>query len=471
MQQLQRASLSQEQRLSQKMSPQLIQSVKLMELPVADLRDRIEEELERNPALEILEDKTLASLDTMYKPRREEYDYFEATSDSGYVRSGRGEAASDERRQFIEGALACGETLQEHLLWQLRLQVTDGLTRFIGERLIQNIDNDGFSLEPHETLFTKAEGVTKAALEKALAAVRRLEPAGCCTSGYHEALAVQAGIMYGGAVAKNIERLIPCLAELERGKLQAAALKTGLCENEIATLFKKLKKLSPFPGRQWSSGNAGKTRFVIPDIRVIRKDGEFSIILNDEEIPVLGIQPFFMKRTTLKATGLKRADRDFVRENVKEARWFIQSINRRNHTLLRVARAILEFQRGFFTNGPKYLSPLTLRDIASELNVHETTVSRAANGKYMQTEWGVFEIRHFFSNSISGKGSSGSRYSQEGVKEMIREILKDESSRREGRRLSDLDIVRQLEKHGVKLARRTVSKYRNQLDLDSSYRR
>jgi RNA polymerase sigma-54 factor len=452
------------------MSPQLIQSVKLMELPVADLRGRIEEELERNPALEVLEDKALVSLDTMYKPRREEYDYFEATSDSGYVRSGRGEAASDEWRQFVEGVLTRNETLQEHLLWQLRLQVTDDMTRAAGERLIQNLDNDGFNLEPPESLFTKADGIGGAALEKALNVVRRLEPAGCCTSGYGESLAIQAGIMYGSGEAERINRIIPCLAEIERGKLQAAALKTGLGEREIAALFEKLKALSPFPGRQWSDGGASRTRFVIPDVQVVRRDGEFSIILNDEEIPVLGIQPFFIKQTESKA-GLKGAARDFVRENVKEARWFIQSINRRNHTLLRVTRAILEFQRGFFTNGPKYLSPLTLRDIASELDVHETTVSRAANGKYMQTEWGIFEVRHFFCNSISGKGSSGSRYSREGVKEMIREMLEAEGSRREGRRLSDLDIVRQLEKHGVKLARRTVSKYRNQLDLESSYHR
>jgi RNA polymerase sigma-54 factor len=470
MQQLQRTGLLQKQKLSQKMSPQLIQSIKLMELPVADLRDRIEEELEKNPALEMLEDKALVSLDTMYKPRREEDDYFEATSDSGYVRSGRGEADSDERRQFIEGVLSQGETLQEHILWQLRLQMPDNELRSVCEKLIQNIDSDGFNLEPPETLFPVPEWHSPAMFEKALDFVRRLEPAGCCTSGYQEALAVQAEI-FCGASAEKVKLLIPCLSELERGKFQSAARKTGLSENETEALFKKLKSLSPFPGRQWSSGSAAKTRFVIPDIQVLRKDGEFSIVLNNEEIPVLGIQPFFMKQTRSKsADALKGLERDFVRENVKEARWFIQSINRRNHTLLRVTRAIIEFQRAFFTDGPKYLSPLTLRDIALELDLHETTVSRAANGKYMQTEWGVFEVRHFFSNSISGSGSSGSRYSQEGVKEMIREILNSEN-KQQGRRLSDQDIVFQLAKRGVKLARRTVSKYRNLLDLGSSYRR
>jgi RNA polymerase sigma-54 factor len=465
MRQLQHAGLIQEQKLSQRMSPQLIQSIKLMELPVADLRDRIEEELEKNPALEVLEDKAVVSLDTMYKPGREEDDYFEATSDSGYVRNGGGEAASDERRQFIEGVLAQSETLQEHLLWQLRLQMPVNELRSLCEKLIQNIDGDGFHLEPPTALFEGGSAV----LEKALDFVHRLDPPGCCTQGYQEALAVQADILCGRD-AEKVKLLIPCLSELERGKFLAAARKTGLSEGEIAALFSVLKSLSPFPGRQWSSGSTAKTRFVIPDIQIVRKDGEFSIILNDEEIPVLGIQPFFMKQTQSASAALKGEERDFVRENIKEARWFIQSINRRNHTLLRVTRAIIEFQRAFFTKGPKYLSPLTLRDIALELNIHETTVSRAANGKYMQTEWGIFEVRHFFSNSISGSGSSGSRYSQEGVKEMIREILKSENTRCEGR-FSDQDIVFQLAKRGVKLARRTVSKYRNQLDLGSSYRR
>ena len=158
--------------------------------------------------------------------------------------------------------------------------------------------------------------------------------------------------------------------------------------------------------------------------------------------------------------------RDFVRENIKEARWFIRSINQRNHTLLKVMRAIVEFQRTFFAKGPKYLAPLTLKDIAQEIGVHETTVSRIANGKYVQTEWGIFEIRYFFTNSISGAGSSGSRYSKEAVKEIIREIIQSEEGS-----LSDQDIADLLSRRGIPLARRTVAKYRKELDLGSSYTR
>jgi RNA polymerase sigma-54 factor len=202
---------------------------------------------------------------------------------------------------------------------------------------------------------------------------------------------------------------------------------------------------------------------VVPDVQVIIKEGEFVIVLNDEEIPVLGINPFFMK---ISDGQDGKPARDFAKENIKEARWFIQSINQRNHTLLRVSRGIVEFQRNFFVKGPKYLAPLTLRDIAQELGVHEATVSRTANGKYMQTEWGIFELRHFFTNSISGAGSNGSQYSKEGVKEIIRELISAED-----RRFSDQDIADQLATRGIPIKRRTVAKYRGELDLGSSYTR
>jgi RNA polymerase sigma-54 factor len=270
------------------------------------------------------------------------------------------------------------------------------------------------------------------------------------------------------------EELLDYLELLDRGKIAEVARKINRSEAEVRFFLEQIRGLSPFPGRRFSSG---ETRYVIPDIQVIRKEGEFAIVLNGEEIPVLGINPFFMKlakkpegpagKSARKdSAGEERVARNFVRENIREARWFIQSVNHRNHTLLKVSRAIVEFQRSFFTNGPKYLSPLTLGDIAQELDVHETTVSRTANGKYMQTEWGIFELRYFFTNSISGAGSKGSRYSKEGVKEIIREIISGEKGN-----LSDRKIVELLAKRGINLARRTVAKYRGELDLGSSYAR
>ncbi len=225
-----------------------------------------------------------------------------------------------------------------------------------------------------------------------------------------------------------------------------------------------IKNLEPFPGREFS---AEKPTYVIPDLMVKMKEGQFVIIMNDEEIPVLGINTFFKD---MQGNPVKRQKevRQYVSNSVKNARWFIHSIHQRNQTLLKTARAIVEFQREFFIRGPKYLKPLTLKDIAGEVGVHEATVSRITTGKYVQTEWGIFELKYFFSNSISGSGSTGSRFSKEGVKQTIKEILEAE---KQEQHLSDQRIAELLAKRGINIARRTVAKYRKELDISSSYDR
>ena len=450
--QLQRPVIIQEQRL--RMNPQLLQSLRVMELPVMELRERIEEEIDRNPALEMVKDRTTVSLDEVTKPRKEEDEYFEVTSDSGFVRKG-GEAAADERRQFIEGALSRPETLQEHLMWQFSLEPVEKDIRRLGELLIQNLDDDGFHKEPVELLL-KGEDPQK--IEYVQKIIQALDPNGTCTRDYMESLKVQINLL--PEPDPKMTEALDYLEMLERGRIAEAARKLGIPVGVMQEIFDEIKELSPFPGRSFASSDV---RFVVPDIQVINREGEFSIILNNVEIPVLGINPFFMKMSVKKE---EKPVRDFARENIREARWFMDAINQRNHTLLRVSRAIVEFQRSFFTSGPKFLAPLTLRDIAGELGIHETTVSRTANGKYMQTEWGIFELRYFFSNSISGTGSGGSRYSKGGVKEVIRELISNENHS-----LSDNDIADLLSKRGINLARRTVAKYRKELDLGSSYQR
>jgi RNA polymerase sigma-54 factor len=449
-----RPVLIQEQRL--KMSPQLIQAVKLMELPLLDLRDRIQEEIEQNPALEVLEDKSTVSLEGALKPRREEEDYFEASSDPGFSHR-RGMEASDERQRFIEGVLTRPETLQEHLLWQLRLEPVDDELRGICETLIQNLNTDGFHKEPVEVLF--AEPPPR--LGEALSLVRSLEPQGTCTSGYLESLRVQIGFL--DKPPPGIEGILAHLESLReglnRGTSAEIAAKLGKTGEELRCYLDCIRALSPFPGRQFASD---EVRYVIPDVQVIRRNGELVIVLNEEQIPVLGISRDFRKLVS-------RSDKDtrqFIKMNIQDAYRFINSVNFRNQTLLRVSQAVVIFQRDFFIRGPKFLAPLVLRDIAQELEINETTVSRTARGKYMQTEWGVFEIRHFFTNSITGVGSGGSQHSKGGVKELIREIINAEKGK-----LSDQKIVELLAKRGISLARRTVAKYRTELALGSSYER
>jgi RNA polymerase sigma-54 factor len=460
------ASLVQKQQMGVKMTPQMYQSIKLMEMPLIDLREKIGEELERNPALEVLEDNSTVSLDSDEAPEEEEH--FETSPDSGYIHSGytsaAGAAASDEHHQFIEGALTRPETLQQHLLWQLQLEPVDAELRAIAAILIQNLDDDGFHKEPPETLFKESTR-----LAEAMSLVQTLDPAGCCTANYHESLKVQASLLRDD-VPSCMGDSLDCLELLQKEKFTEAAKKMHCSKDDARICFGLIKKLSPFPGRLFSEG---EVRFVIPDVQVARgnDDSDFVIILNNEVIPVLGINPFFKKLEPEARRGRMKNSADqsaqkFARENIREARVFINSLSMRNHTLKMVAQAIVEFQRSFFAKGPQYLAPLTLGDIAGELDIHETTVSRAANGKYMQTEWGIFELRHFFTNSISGAGSGGSRFSKEGVKAIIEELISTDK-----KNLSDIEIAALLAQRGITLARRTVAKYRKELDLGSSYSR
>jgi len=469
------ASFVQRQQLGLKMNPQMYQSIKLMELPLVDLREKIAEELERNPALEIIEDRSTVSLDDAEPRQKEVEEYFEASSDSGFLHSSaEAAAASDEHRHFIEGVLTRPETLQQHLLWQLQLEPADDNLRLIAATAIQNLDDDGFHREPPETLFRESLDfpvVPPPRLGEALSLVRSLDPAGCCTADYRESLKAQIALL------RDDPECMGCpmdhLELFEKGKLSAAARKREppcILQNgksKTRACFNLVKKLSPFPGRQF---NVAGVRFVVPDAQVTRDGENFVVIINNEVIPVLGINSFFKKLTPGKggdnSGSQDRPTCEFARENVKEAKVFMNSIAMRNHTLKMVVRALLEFQRPFFTGGPKHLLPLTLNDIAAELGMHLATVSRIANGKYIQTEWGIFELRRFFTNSISGAGSNGSRYSKEGVKAIIQELVEAEEGN-----LSDQDISKLLAKRDIPLARRTVAKYRKELDLGSSYTR
>lgn len=426
-----------------RLSPQMLQSIKLMELPLIELRERINEELEKNPALEVVNDKAQVPISQFELKKK----------------NGDAHCSAGKNQQFIEGALSRAETLQEHLLFQFRLQSLSAGVQRAGELIIQNLSGDGFN-EEELPLLLKNE--SKADADTALSIVQSLDPQGCATRDYIESLSVQARLRFGSRAAK-IESLFPHLEALERGKITLVSRALKQKEEVITALFECIKMLSPFPGRQFAEGAEECARFVVPDIRIFRVDGEFKLVLNNETIPVLGLSPFFLENENSAISS----ERDFIRENLKEARWFLNAINRRNHTLFRVTRALIHFQRDFFERGPRYLVPLTLSDVAAELNIHETTVSRAANGKFIETEWGIYEIRRFFTNAINRNDSKDSkRFSKAGVQEIIREIIETENHS-----LSDSEIVQLLDKRGIKLARRTVAKYRSQLGLDASYHR
>ena len=455
----QRPVLRQEQRL--KMTPQLYQAIRIMAMPLLDLQVSIQEELERNPALEVLEDNSTTSLDAAPEGNEEE-NIFAESSDPGYL-NGRGGADDDAKRQFMEGALSRPETLQDHLLWQLLLQPLTPQEFRIGELLIRNLDDNGFVLEAPETLDRAAPPER---LSKLMEMIQGFDPAGCCTRDFTDSLLAQ--IRVHPHPEPGSADLVRSYMELaERGKIAAIARAMAVSEDQVRAILAFVRELDPIPGRNYS---AEQVRYVSPDVTVRQIDGELGLLLNDELIPVLGINQFFEE---LSRDNPDRELKKFVNHNLQDARWFMRSIDERNRSLLKVTRAVVEVQREFFRRGPKYLVPLTLKDVAAEVGVHEATVSRLANGKYVQTEFGIFELRYFFTNSISGAGSKGSRFSKAGVKEMIREIVSGAATTVAplDKPLSDSRIAEILAEKGANIARRTVAKYRKELDIDSSYRR
>lgn len=428
-----------------------------MALPLHELKEEIQLEIEANPALEVIEDRSTMSLDSIPEEKEsdsEVHQRFENSSDPGFSRSNDND--SDSKRMFLEGAISSPETLQEHLLWQLRLQPINQTQREMGERLIQNLDTDGFHKEDPYLL---CKGSSKASVDKVMTMIRSLDPPGTCVKDFRESIVVQAELAQD-APAWSLAIVRDYIEQLERGKNQEIQKRLKMSDQELDAALTFIKSLNPFPGRQYSDE---ETRYVIPDVQVRLKDGEFVIIINDEEIPLIGINPFFDR---LSGEQHDKETAVFVKDNIRKAQWFIQSIQQRNRTLLKVVRSIVEFQRPFFARGPKFLSPLTLKDIAGEVGVHETTISRIAGKKYVQTDWGIFELRYFFTNSISGSGSGGSRFSKSGVKQIIKEIIENETNA-----MSDQDITDILARKGIKLARRTVTKYRGELNMDSSFGR
>ncbi|MDP2791465.1 MAG: RNA polymerase factor sigma-54 [Rectinemataceae bacterium] len=455
--QVQRPVLAIEQR--QKLNPRMLQSIRILAMPVAELTEEIQAELEANPALEILDDRMEVSLETFAEEKSEavQDSWEDENADFGYVSSYKDE---DSQRKFLEGAIALPETLQEHLLAQLRILPLEVPMRELGERLIQNLNEDGFHItDPMEL----SSHCSSEEVEAMMAVIQGLDPRGTCTADYRESLRVQAA-MDPEAPAGAARTLSLYLDSLEKGKHAEIKKSLKLKDSQFDALLAYIKTLSPFPGRLFSTE---KTRYVIPDLAIRIEDNEFVIELNDEIIPVLGINPFFSELTAKKG-GQKEAV-SFAKNNIERAKFFIGSIQQRNSTLLKVAKAIVKSQAKFFTDGPMAMRPLTLKDIADEIGVHETTVSRIANGKYVQTEWGILELRRFFTNAVPSTTSSTDQHSKEGVKATLREIL--ESEKGETKALSDRELVDLLAERGIKIARRTVAKYRGELDMDSSFSR
>jgi RNA polymerase sigma-54 factor len=464
-------------RLSQQltMTPQLQQAIRLLQLPVMELQTQIQEALDQNVMLEIDEVATadaeastpldgdtpdVHELDTAGDPAD---DYAEATvSESEWEdvqRTGPSEAPrSNEPRTTFEYADRSNETLGDHLLWQLELERFDEHSRAIGEAIIDAINDDGYLVDALDVIQqTLAPDVIASIdeIEAVLARVQRFDPVGCGARSVSECVLLQLeqfdpatpGLELARAITAEYLELV---AEQQYGALKRMLKAT---DGDLEAALGLVRSCHPRPG---SSVHAPAAEYVVPDVFVRRSDGHWVVELNGAIAPQLRVNQVY-------ASSLGRGDEyDVLRTQLQEARWLIRSLEIRNETLLKVAITIVQRQTEFLEKGEEYMRPMVLRDVAEAIQMHESTVSRVTTGKYMHTPRGVFEFRYFFSSHLS---SDDGEQSSTAVRAKIRKLVAAEDPEKP---LSDNQIARILSNEGIKVARRTIAKYREALSIPSS---
>ena len=453
----------------------LREAIELLQISSLELRDRIEQELEENPVLELKsseeEPAQEAPADTPEDAPEVEDKFdedilnmFDDSAEVDYQSKGTEKKDPDSKQQFIEGALQKAETYHEHLLNQLNLSVNNETDRRIGEILISYITPEGYL--PQEVGQIAGDNPVDNATPDDFSRVRKLimtfEPVGSGAVSLQECLFVQLGEQEPvDTIARSI--VSDHFDLLEKRRFRQLATKLHVTEARVESAVGVISCLEPKPGRGWADT---AIEYVIPDVIIDRdEDGEFEIIINDDWIPGLAVSRYYRK--LLKQKKVSKKTKNYINEKFSSAQWLIKSIAQRRSTLYTVMEAILDEQYEFFEKGPGHLRPLTLKDIAEKIGMHESTVSRVTSNKYVQTQWGIFSQKYFFSSSL--QTSSGQAESSRSVKELIKKIIDGEAD--VGKVYSDQEIVGILNNKGIQIARRTVAKYRKMLKILPSSQR
>ncbi len=449
------------------LSPQLIQTFEILAMNTLELQQKIKTEVEQNPALEIPAERgfSLERISDREGRKRVEDDYSDSAPYIPTRRSGvrlssyYDQEAADRSQQFLEGVLTRGETLQEHLLRQLGLLRLTKEEQELGALLISNLDQHGFHKNPPQELIKKGE---EPLLEKLLEIIQKLDPVGVGVSDFRESLIMQAQAdQLSQEHLELFAKLVnDCLEQVRLRKFSEIARELDIEVEEVELLADYLKGLNPYPGHLYSSR---ETQYVIPDLMIRRVRGELQLKLNRENIPTLSIDPQFSSLEGDPRDKEYKKAASYISQQVRAAKQLISQIEMRSDTIERLGLELFEIQNEFFLRGPRYLKPLTYRDVADKLELHETTISRAVQGKYIDTDWGIIPIKDLFSSALpKDKGEVSKR----AVMEMVQEIIEEDTGERP---LSDQKIADILNDRGIKIARRTVAKYRNELNIDPSF--
>lgn len=478
------------QQLQQRLSPQQIQFIKLLQVPTAELESRIEEELEINPALEEgpaaesdapeqdsndSEGETeTEQTEEQEKEKEEEIDISEYLQDDDYAsyktHIDNGDDEEDDRETPIVGI----STLHEGLLTQLGFLNLDERGQAIGQQLIGSIEGDGYIRRPLESIvndlaFSQGIEVQLPEVEAILRLIHGFDPAGIAARDLRECLLLQLERMDNG---KDVDVIVAlriireCYDEFTRKHYDKIQRKLDLDDEDfIRDAMELIVRLNPKPGGE-ASGSLVRNQAIIPDFMVNNNNGQLEVALNSRNAPDLRISRNYqeMLKAYDKSNKKDKKLRDavtFVKQKLDAARWFIDSIRQRQLTLLKTMQAIVTFQHDYFLEGEETkLRPMILKDIASMIDMDISTVSRVASSKFVQTEFGVFPLKHFFSEGITT--DSGEEVSSREVKHIIRELIAAEDKNKP---LADDKLEELLREKGYNIARRTVAKYREQLNI------
>jgi RNA polymerase sigma-54 factor len=455
------------------MTPQLQQAIKLLQLSRLELLETVHTELESNPVLEesITEggddergpaaenppETTIAEVDTREKIREDlDWEHYLSEYSKGWAES----PYEHRETPSFESVTSSKTSLHSHLLWQLNMSRTDELQQEIGNHIIGNLDDDGYLKMSLEEI-CQTTGRTEGEVLATLSLIQNFDPVGVASRDTQECLLIQArfqnleGTLVEAVILNHMDKL-----ENKRYDLIAKSLCVPL--EDVIHAVSIITAFEPKPGRKYSDE---ETVYISPDIYVFKVGDDYEIALNEDGLPKLRINAYY--REILSSRGaMEDGTKQYIQDKLKSAAWLIKSIHQRQRTIYRVTTSIIKFQRDFLDKGIAHLKPLVLRDVAEDIEMHESTISRVTTNKYVHTPQGVFELKYFFNSAI--QRFEGESVSSETVKELIKNIVKAE---KRAKPFSDQEIAEMLKKQNIDVARRTVAKYREALGILPSRKR
>lgn len=466
--------LKQSLNLSQtlRMTPQLQQAIKLLQLSRLELETAVRKELDENPVLEEMaeavgdEGPALqeaagaedASAQADQDPQKQDEFDWESYLDTQY-KPAQGTGTGNEEIMNYENLISTAQSLYDHLMWQMRNSGFNDEEQVIAGILVSYIDDDGYIKVPLEQI-AEDEGVSVEDLESILPFVQEFDPPGVGARDLKECLLIQAKHLQEDT--KDLVELINNhLKDLEKKNYEGIAKALGRDLEEVVEITKIIYSMDPKPGRQFMTTD---TQYVTPDVYVYKVGDEYMVSLNEDGLPRLRISNFY--KSVLQGKSANNTTQEYIQDKLRSAVWLIKSIHQRQRTIYKVTESIVKHQREFFEKGPAFIKPMILRDIANDIGMHESTVSRVTTSKYVHTPRGIFELKYFFNSGINT--DDGDALASESVKLKIKDLVGAEDPKNP---LSDQKIVDLLKKDGIQIARRTVAKYRDVLKILPSSKR